>query len=100
MIVIPWDDLPAVCRKGDQIKWIDLQNGAHRQSKAHVDAAHGPFTVFDPLILPDVHPGEGGHLLLGEAFPQPGLSEHLRLRCYFTVHFCRLLTQGQCGTTP
>ena len=56
--------------------------------------------ILDPLILPDVHPGEGGHLLLGKALLQPGLSEHLRLHCHFTVHFCYLLTQGQCGTTP
>ena len=86
MIVIPWNDLPAVRCKGDQIKWINLQNGAYCQPKAHVDAAHGPLTVLDPLVLPDVHPREGGHLLLGEALLLSRISQDLCFLCLSAIH--------------
>ena len=53
MLFILWNDLPTVRREGDQIKGVDLQDGAYRKAEAHVDAAYSPFSIFDPLILTD-----------------------------------------------
>ncbi len=84
--IVEGNDTPPVPCEGDQVVWTDLQDRADSQPKAQIDVLHVLLSVFEPLVLPDMHSRQYRDLLLGKAQFFSCSPEHLCLSCDPALH--------------